>query len=152
MFTPYEYTWVSPGKGLVQVGAFVAAFLGVVWLVGVTYPDRPSYPREFEGGLERELGGAGALRVSGFPRCLLTRFRRLNQTYRQELRATQIRNISRGIAMACTYCQRPLQLDQVTVRLMAQHLLRKPCPLGAVFQPPVSERPWGGTPICDYLS
>lgn len=28
------------------------------------YPDRPSYPREFEGGLERELGGSGGIRVT----------------------------------------------------------------------------------------
>ena len=30
----------------------------------MTYPDKQSAPREFEGGLERELGGPGALRVS----------------------------------------------------------------------------------------
>lgn len=64
MFTPYEYTWVSPAKGLLQIGAFVATFLGMCWVVKATYPDRPAYPREFEGGLEKELGGAGALRVS----------------------------------------------------------------------------------------
>lgn len=33
-------------------------------MVKATYPDRPSFPREFEDGLERELGGAGATRVS----------------------------------------------------------------------------------------
>ncbi len=65
MFSPYEYTWVSAGKGAVQVGVFVLVFLGVVGLVKATYPDRPAYPREFEGGLERELGGAGAVRVCG---------------------------------------------------------------------------------------
>lgn len=63
MFTPYEYTWTTPGKGLLQLGAFVLTFLGVVGLVKLTYPDQPSYPREFEDGLERELGGAGAQRV-----------------------------------------------------------------------------------------
>ena len=30
----------------------------------MTYPDKPSAPREFEEGLERELGGPGALRAS----------------------------------------------------------------------------------------
>lgn len=64
MFSPYEYTWISPGKGLAQVGAFIVAFVGVCWVVGQVYPDKPSFPREFEGGLERELGGAGAVRVS----------------------------------------------------------------------------------------
>lgn len=63
MFTPHQYTWVSPGKGLVQIGMFVATFLGLCYVVNSTYPDRPSYPREFDGGLERELGGSGAVRV-----------------------------------------------------------------------------------------
>lgn len=47
-----------------MVGTFVAAFLGVTGLVYLNYPDKPSFPREFEGGLERELGGPGAVRVS----------------------------------------------------------------------------------------
>lgn len=63
MFTTYEYTWISPGKGLVQIGIFVAVFLSVLYAVKATYPDRPAYPREFEGGLERELGGRNAVRV-----------------------------------------------------------------------------------------
>lgn len=64
IFTPHEYTWVSPRKGLVQIATFIATFLSVCYVVKATYPDRPSFPREFEGGLERELGGAGATRVS----------------------------------------------------------------------------------------
>ncbi len=64
MFTPYEYTWIAPGKGLFQIGLFIAAFLSVVGLVKLNLPEAPAYPREFEGGLERELGGPGALRVS----------------------------------------------------------------------------------------
>ena len=64
MFTPYEYTWVSPKKGLAQVAMFIATFLGVCYTIKLTYPDRPAYPREFEGGLLRELGGSGATRVS----------------------------------------------------------------------------------------
>ncbi|KAL2017190.1 hypothetical protein VTK56DRAFT_2510 [Thermocarpiscus australiensis] len=63
MFSPYEYTWITPGKGLMQIGAFIAVFLSVLYAVKLTYPDRVSYPREFEGGLERELGGAGAVRA-----------------------------------------------------------------------------------------
>lgn len=64
MFTPYEYTWVSPQKGLVQIATFIATFLSLCYAIKLTYPDRPSYPREFEGGLLRELGGAGAVKVS----------------------------------------------------------------------------------------
>ncbi|KAG5976922.1 hypothetical protein E4U55_007156 [Claviceps digitariae] len=63
IFSPYEYTWTTPGPGLVMIGTFVAVFLGVIGLVYLTYPDQPTYPREFEGGLERELGGPGAVRA-----------------------------------------------------------------------------------------
>lgn len=47
-----------------MMGSFVAVFLGVSGLVYLKYPDQPTYPREFENGLERELGGPGAVRVS----------------------------------------------------------------------------------------
>jgi NADH dehydrogenase (ubiquinone) 1 beta subcomplex subunit 8 len=67
MFTPFEYTWVSPAKGAFQCAIFIAAFLGLCYAVRAVYPDKKSYPREFPGGLEKELGGAGAVRVSGFP-------------------------------------------------------------------------------------
>jgi len=44
-----------------------AFFLGCVGTLGFTvystYPDRPSAPKTYEGGLEEELGGPGALRV-----------------------------------------------------------------------------------------
>lgn len=65
IFSPYEYTWTKPGPGLVMIGSFIAVFLGVSGLVYLKYPDQPTYPREFEAGLERELGGPGAVRVSG---------------------------------------------------------------------------------------
>lgn len=64
MLSPYEYTWTSTSQAFLQIGAFIATFLGVCYAVKLTYPDRPSYPREFEAGLERELGGSGATRVS----------------------------------------------------------------------------------------
>ena len=64
MFSPWEYTWTSTGPGLVMIGTFVTVFLGVTGIVYLNYPDRPTYPRSFEGGLERELGGPGAVRVS----------------------------------------------------------------------------------------
>ncbi|KAK0724991.1 NADH:ubiquinone oxidoreductase 20.1kD subunit [Lasiosphaeris hirsuta] len=69
MFSPYEYTWITPGKGLMQIGAFIVTLFGVLYIVKVTYPDQPAYPREYEGGLERELGGAGAprARIAGDP-------------------------------------------------------------------------------------
>ncbi|PQE10115.1 hypothetical protein CJF31_00004062 [Rutstroemia sp. NJR-2017a BVV2] len=64
IFSPEEYTWVSPGKGALQLGAFVLATFGLCGVVMMFYPDRPSAPREFPGGLEAELGGPNAVRVS----------------------------------------------------------------------------------------
>ncbi|KAJ6445217.1 NADH dehydrogenase (ubiquinone)-like protein [Purpureocillium lavendulum] len=63
IFSPWEYTWTTTGPGLIMVGTFIAVFLGVSGVVYMNYPDKPSYPREFEGGLERELGGPGAVRL-----------------------------------------------------------------------------------------
>ncbi|KAI1200947.1 hypothetical protein F5X97DRAFT_291740 [Nemania serpens] len=63
LFGPHEYTWVGSRMAFAQLGAFVAVTLGLCWVVGKVYPDKPSYPREFEGGLERELGGPGAVRA-----------------------------------------------------------------------------------------
>ncbi|KAI9848317.1 MAG: hypothetical protein M1837_000581 [Sclerophora amabilis] len=63
VFSLHEYTHTTPGKGLLQLGAFVACVLGLCGVVKMTYPDRPSAPREFPGGLERELGGPRAVRA-----------------------------------------------------------------------------------------
>ncbi|KAI5859099.1 hypothetical protein BZA05DRAFT_440702 [Tricharina praecox] len=61
-FSPEEYTWVTPGKGALQIGVFVAtvfSFMGVVYMF---YPDKPAVPRTFpHAGLEKALGGPRAL-------------------------------------------------------------------------------------------
>jgi NADH dehydrogenase (ubiquinone) 1 beta subcomplex subunit 8 len=64
MFSLEEYTHSTPGKAVFQIGCFVAAVLALCGVVALYYPDKPSAPREFEGGLERELGGPTAVRVS----------------------------------------------------------------------------------------
>lgn len=64
MFSPHEYTHFTPGWGLVCIGTFVATFLGIAGVVRMYYPDKPSVERGFEGGLDRELGGEGAVHVS----------------------------------------------------------------------------------------
>jgi len=64
MFSLEEYTHTKPGMGAFQIGCFIAAVLTLCGAVAMTYPDKPSAPREFEGGLERELGGPGVVRVS----------------------------------------------------------------------------------------
>lgn len=42
----------------------MATFLGIAGVVRMYYPDKPSVERGFEGGLDRELGGEGAVHVS----------------------------------------------------------------------------------------
>ena len=64
MFSPEEYTHTKPGKGLFQLSLFVATVFGLCGVVSIFYTDKPSAPREFEGGLEKELGGPSAVRVS----------------------------------------------------------------------------------------
>lgn len=63
VFSPEQYTHVSARKGLFQLGAFVVTFLGLCGVVSMNYPDKPSAPRTYVDGLEKELGGANALLV-----------------------------------------------------------------------------------------
>jgi NADH dehydrogenase (ubiquinone) 1 beta subcomplex subunit 8 len=61
----HEYTHFTPGWGAVLLGTFVVSVLGLCAIVYPFYPDKPSAPRVFPGGLDRELGGRGqALIVS----------------------------------------------------------------------------------------
>ena len=64
MFSPEEYTHFKPGKGIFLIGCWVASVLGLCGVVSLYYPDKPSAPRTFPGGLDKELGGAGAVWVS----------------------------------------------------------------------------------------
>jgi len=64
VFSTEEYTHFTSGKGFFLLGCFIATVGGLCYVVGVTYPDKPSAPRTFEGGLETELGGPTAVRVS----------------------------------------------------------------------------------------
>lgn len=61
-FSPEEYTWTTPGKGVVMVGTFMLAVFGLCGAVYSLYPDRPAVPRRFpHDGLREALGGEGAL-------------------------------------------------------------------------------------------
>lgn len=64
MFSPEDYNFYTSPQCFGLVGCFVATFLGMCALVKAYYPDRPTVDRGFEGGLDRELGGAEALLVS----------------------------------------------------------------------------------------
>ncbi|KAJ5225106.1 hypothetical protein N7468_006331 [Penicillium chermesinum] len=61
VFSPEQYTHVSAGKGALHFGCFVAAFLGLCGVVSLFYPDKPSVPKTYPGGLEKELGGPNAV-------------------------------------------------------------------------------------------
>lgn len=64
VFSPEQHTHVSPSKGFFHLSCFVAAVLGLSGVVSLMYPDRPTIPRTFPDGMEKELGGPGALTVS----------------------------------------------------------------------------------------
>jgi len=63
-FSPEVYTWTTPGKGLAQVGMFVATVFGLCGVVYMFYPDKPAVPRTFpHNGLEKALGGPGTAKI-----------------------------------------------------------------------------------------
>jgi NADH dehydrogenase (ubiquinone) 1 beta subcomplex subunit 8 len=64
IFSPEEYTHFTPGWSAVLLGTYVATFLCICAAVYPFYPDKPTVPRTFPGGLDRELGGPGAVIVS----------------------------------------------------------------------------------------
>ncbi|KAJ5580153.1 uncharacterized protein N7459_006138 [Penicillium hispanicum] len=61
VFSPEQYTHVTPRKGFLHLGVFVATFLSLCGVVSLYYPDKPSVPKTYEGGLEKELGGPNAV-------------------------------------------------------------------------------------------
>lgn len=63
VFALEDYTHMTTGRGLLMWGFFISCVLSVSYLVTMTYPGKPSTPMEFQGGLDKELGGAGAVRV-----------------------------------------------------------------------------------------
>lgn len=69
VFSPEQYTHVSAGKGFFHLGCFVVAFLSVCGVVSLYYPDKPSVPKAYVDGLEKELGGPNAspVRLKSFP-------------------------------------------------------------------------------------
>ncbi|CRG91521.1 NADH dehydrogenase (ubiquinone) 1 beta subcomplex 8 [Talaromyces islandicus] len=61
VFSPEQYNHVTSKKAFLSIGTFVAGFLGFCGLVSMYYPDKPSTPRTFPNGLEKELGGTEAV-------------------------------------------------------------------------------------------
>lgn len=64
IFSTEKYTHFKPAKGFLLLGCAGGSVLLLSGVVSMFYPDKPSSPRTFEGGLERELGGPNAVRVS----------------------------------------------------------------------------------------
>ncbi|KAE8351553.1 hypothetical protein BDV28DRAFT_158641 [Aspergillus coremiiformis] len=64
VFSPEQYTHVTSGKGFFHLGMFVATFLGFCGVVSFYYPDKPSVPRTYPEGLEKELGGPNAVTLA----------------------------------------------------------------------------------------
>lgn len=64
MFSPEEYTHFTSGRAFFLLGCFAASVGALCWVVSKNYPDKPSMPRRFPGGLDRELGGPGTIYVS----------------------------------------------------------------------------------------
>ena len=57
VFSTEDYTHVTPAKGLLSIGAFVATVLALSGVTSLLYPDKASVPRTFPDGLDKELGG-----------------------------------------------------------------------------------------------
>lgn len=72
VFSPEQYTHVTSRKGFFHLGVFVATFLGLCGVVSLYYPDKPSVPKTYPDGLEKELGGPNAVPVrSAIPPLML---------------------------------------------------------------------------------
>lgn len=63
VFSLHDYTFMTPSRGLLMWAGFITCVLSLYYGVSMTFPGKPSAPREFEGGLFEELGGPGAIRA-----------------------------------------------------------------------------------------
>lgn len=64
MFAPEQagqYNFYTSPQCFALLGCAVGTFLTFYGVVRIFYPDRPTVDRGYEGGLDRELGGSGAL-------------------------------------------------------------------------------------------
>ncbi|KAF2638425.1 hypothetical protein P280DRAFT_405197 [Massarina eburnea CBS 473.64] len=60
----HDYNHFTPSWGFVLLGSFIATAFGLCGVMSLVYPDKVSVPKQYEGGLEAELGGPRAVRVS----------------------------------------------------------------------------------------
>lgn len=64
MLSLEENAHFKPAQAFFLLGCSIATVLALCGVVSFIYPDKPSVPRTFPGGLEEELGGSGTLPVS----------------------------------------------------------------------------------------
>lgn len=64
VFTPHDYTHFSSSKAFGLFGFFLLGVAGICGVTYIYYPDKPSVPKTYEGGLEKELGGETVVIVS----------------------------------------------------------------------------------------
>lgn len=87
VFSTEPYTHFTAGWGWVLMGSFVASVLGLCVVVGQLYPDTPTVPRRFPNGLEKELGGPGALLVRVIYALAVRRTHSLTSMHRRSKKA-----------------------------------------------------------------
>ncbi|KIV80773.1 hypothetical protein PV11_08251 [Exophiala sideris] len=63
VFALEDYRHMTTSRGLLMWAGFISVVLSLSYAVASTYPGKPSAPKEYEAGLDRELGGAGAVRA-----------------------------------------------------------------------------------------
>jgi len=63
IFALEDYTHMTPARGMLMWACFISAVLGLSYAVSLSYPGKPATPNEYPGGLDKELGGAGAVRA-----------------------------------------------------------------------------------------
>lgn len=63
VFSLHNYDHMTPARAGVMWLGFLGSLGALSYAVYMTYPDRPAVPKEYEGGLDAELGGIGAVRV-----------------------------------------------------------------------------------------
>jgi NADH dehydrogenase (ubiquinone) 1 beta subcomplex subunit 8 len=63
VFSTEPYNHFKAPKAWFLLGCSISTFLAFCYTVTFFYPDKPSVPRTFPDGLERELGGPNAVPV-----------------------------------------------------------------------------------------
>lgn len=101
------------------MGCFVASVLAVCGVVKMTYPDKPSVPKSYPDGLEAELGGPRAVRVSAALNWLID----VTDNHRRGLMASLSTGGIRAFGEKCIYVSECSYQHFITSRnLLAVHL------------------------------